>query len=66
MPVQDRAECARRPRTVTSAFSDPWQPPSTVALVGSISTAKSAASQSGWLRDTRSSPLRAASTSSQS
>ena len=28
----------------------PWQPPSTVALVGSISTAKSPASQSGLLR----------------
>ena len=66
LPIQDRALCARLPRVVTSARIVPWQPPSMSAPVGSISTAKSPCSRSGRLRDTRSSPLRSASTSSQS
>ena len=66
LPSHDRALWARSPVATTSARSVPWQPPSTTAPVGSISTAKSAASSSGRLRLSRSSPLRAASTSSQS
>ena len=46
-PSQDLALCARLPGTVTSARSVPWQPPSITPSVGSISTAKSPASQLG-------------------
>ncbi len=65
-PIQDRALCARRPAAATSARIVPWQPPSISHPLGSIRTAKSPPSNSGWLRLRRPSPLRAASISSQS
>jgi hypothetical protein len=65
-PSHDLALCARTPRTTTSARSVPWQPPSIAPSVGSMTTAKSPASQSGWSRVSRSSPFRSASISSQS
>src|SRR5699024_5483282 len=54
----------RTPVVVTSTRIVPLQPPSTVAFDGSPRIAKSPASQSGWLRATRPSPLSEASTSS--
>ena len=65
-PIQDLAECARRPATLIAARRVPWQPPSMAADVGSSKIAKSPASSSGLVRASRPSPLRAASTSSQS
>jgi len=65
-PIQDRAVCARLPETVTANRSVPWQPPSICPDVGSSRIAKSPASWSGATRASRASPLRAASTSSQS
>ena len=65
-PRHDRAVCARWPRTVTVARSVPWQPPSIPAEVGSSKIAKSPASSSGLTLLSRPSPLRSASTSSQS
>ena len=66
VPIQALALCARSPAAVTSARSVPWQPPSTTPPVGSSRTAKSPASNSGRSRPILASPLRSASTSSQS
>ncbi len=65
-PIQDRALCARCPVAVTSARIVPWQPPSISHPLGSMSTAKSPASRSGWLRLRRPRPFFSASISSQS
>ncbi len=65
-PIHDRALWARWPVTVISARMVPWQPPSISVPLGSMSTAKSPASSSGWLRLSRPRPLRSASISSQS
>ena len=65
-PFQLRALWARFPVVETSTRMVPWQPASTIALEGSISTAKSASNSSGRTCETRYSPLRSASTSSHS
>jgi len=56
----------RWPVILTSARRVPWQPPSTTALLGSSSTAKSPCSHSGRSLARCPRPLRAASISSQS
>ncbi len=66
VPIHARAVCARTPASRISARSVPWQPASIAALDGSPTTARSPRSHSGSSRSTRPSPLRAASTSSQS
>ena len=65
-PIHARALWARRPGTRTSTRSVPWQPPSTSAPVGSMSTARSPSSSSGRVSASRRSPLKRASTSSAS
>ena len=66
VPIQDRAECARSPRVVTSIRMVPWQPASTTAFDGSITTANTPSSSSGLDRVSLNRPFRSASTSSQS
>ena len=65
-PSQARAVWARSPVIVTSTRIVPWQPASTRAEVGSARMAASPSSRSGRSRNSRSMPLKAASTSSHS
>ena len=63
-PIHERPEWAALPWVVIRKRMVPLHPPSTVPLVGSSSTAKSASSSSGPLRITRPRPLASLETSS--